>query len=55
MPDHRATPAVASGAVRNTSATFESIRQAGDNVIIELTATAAYIGMFEGTSTIRAR
>jgi hypothetical protein len=44
---------VASGTVGNTSATFGSVRQAGENVIIELTATAAYTGTFEGTSTIK--
>jgi hypothetical protein len=47
-----APPTHASGTVGNTSATFTSIRDAGPNVIIELTATAAYTGTFSGTSTI---
>jgi hypothetical protein len=45
-----ATPV--SGTVGNTSATFNSIRAAGDNMIIDLSATAAYTGSFVGTSTI---
>lgn len=46
-------PTPASGTVGNTSATFNSVRVAGGNLIIGLTATAAYTGTFTGTSTIR--
>jgi hypothetical protein len=45
-------PTQASGTVGNTSATFNSIREAGGNLIIDLTATASYTGTFSGTSTI---
>jgi Protein of unknown function (DUF3224) len=45
-------PTPASGTVGNTSATFNSIRMAGNNLIIDLSATASYTGTFEGTSTI---
>jgi hypothetical protein len=45
-------PTPVSGTVGNTSATFNSIRAAGDNLIIDLSATAAYTGSFVGTSTI---
>jgi hypothetical protein len=45
-------PTVASGTVGNTSATFNSIRTAGSNLIVDVTATAAYTGTFTGTSTI---
>jgi len=45
-------PASVSGTVGNTSATFDSIRAAGDNLIIDLTATATYSGSLVGTSTI---
>jgi hypothetical protein len=45
-------PTQASGTVGNTSATFNSIRMAGNNLIIDLSATASYTGTFEGTSTI---
>jgi len=45
-------PTAASGTVGNTSATFNSVRVAGGNLIIDLTATAAYTGTFTGTSTI---
>jgi hypothetical protein len=41
-----------SGTVGNTSATFNGIRAAGDNLIIDVSATAAYTGSFVGTSTI---
>jgi Protein of unknown function (DUF3224) len=45
-------PTAASGTVANTSATFNSVRQAGSNLIVDVTATAAYTGTFVGTSTI---
>jgi Protein of unknown function (DUF3224) len=45
-------PTSASGTVGNTSATFNSVRMAGNNLIIDLSATASYTGTFEGTSTI---
>jgi hypothetical protein len=45
-------PTAASGTVGNTSATFNSVRQAGSNLIVDVTATAAYTGTFVGTSTI---
>jgi Protein of unknown function (DUF3224) len=47
-----APPTAASGTVGNTSATFTSVREAGGNLVIELTATRAYTGTFEGTSTL---
>jgi hypothetical protein len=48
-----ASPSVpASGTVGNTSAIFNSVREAGTNVIVDVTATAAYTGTFVGTSTI---
>jgi len=45
-------PTLASGTVGNTSATFNSVRAAGGNLIADVTATAAYTGTFAGTSTI---
>jgi len=45
-------PTSVSGTVSNTSATFNSVRAAGDNLIIGVSATAAYTGSFVGTSTI---
>jgi hypothetical protein len=45
-------PSQASGTVGNTSATFNSVRTADGNVIIDLSATATYTGTFSGTSTI---
>src|SRR5512132_3576077 len=45
-------PTPASGTVGNTSATFNSVRVAGNNLVIDLSATASYTGTFEGTSTI---
>ena len=45
-------PTTASGTVGNTSATFNSVRVAGGNLIVELSATAAYTGTFSGTSTL---
>ena len=46
------SPTSASGTVGNMSATFNSVRQAGSNLIIDVSATAAYTGTFVGTSTI---
>jgi hypothetical protein len=46
------TPTAASGTVGNTSATFNSVRAAGGNLIVDLSATAAWTGTFSGTSTI---
>jgi hypothetical protein len=45
-------PTPASGTVGNTSSTFNSIRAEGGNLIVEVSATAAYTGTFNGTSTI---
>jgi Protein of unknown function (DUF3224) len=45
-------PTQASGTVGNTASTFNSIRMAGGNLIIDLSATAAYTGTFSGTSTL---
>jgi Protein of unknown function (DUF3224) len=45
-------PTQASGTVVTTSSTFNSVRQAGGNLIIELSATASYTGTFSGTSTL---
>lgn len=45
-------PTPVSGTVGNTSATFNSVRAAGENLIIDLSATASYTGTFSGTSTI---
>ena len=45
-------PTLASGTVGNTSATFNSVRAVGENLIIDLSATASYTGTFAGTSTI---
>ena len=45
-------PTDVSGTVGNTSATFNSIRAVGENLIIDLSATASYTGSFSGTSTI---
>jgi hypothetical protein len=45
-------PTAASGTVGNTSASFNSIRPAGDNLIVDVSATASYTGTFSGTSTI---
>jgi Protein of unknown function (DUF3224) len=45
-------PTSVSGSVGNTSATFNSIRAAGDNLFIDVTGTAAYTGSLVGTSTI---
>lgn len=48
-------PTLASGTVGNTSATFNSVRASGGNLIVELSATAAYTGTFTGTSTLEGR
>jgi hypothetical protein len=45
-------PTSASGTVGNTSVTFHSVRPAGGNLIVSLSATATYTGTFTGTSTI---
>jgi hypothetical protein len=45
-------PTAASGTVGNTSASFNSVRTAGGNLIVELSATASYTGTFTGTSTL---
>ena len=45
-------PTPATGTVGNTSATFNSVRTAGGNLIVELSATASYTGTFTGTSTL---
>jgi Protein of unknown function (DUF3224) len=47
-----APPMSASGTIANTSATFNSVRQADGNLIVDLSATAAYTGTFTGTSTL---
>jgi hypothetical protein len=46
-------PTPATGTVANTSASFNSVRTAGGNLIVELSATASYTGTFTGTSTLR--
>src|ERR671923_325952 len=46
-------PTPASGTVVTTSATFNSVRTAGGNLIVDLSATASYTGTFSGTSTLR--
>lgn len=43
---------LASGTIANTSATFNSVRSADGNLIIDLSATAVYTGTFSGTSTL---
>ena len=50
-----APPTAVSGTVGNTSATFESVRAVGNNLIIEVSATASYTGSLVGTSTINGR
>jgi hypothetical protein len=45
-------PTEASGTFTTTSATFNSVREAGGNTIIDLTATISYTGTFTGTSTV---
>lgn len=46
-------PTSASGTFTTTSATFNSIRSAGGNTIIDLTATVSYSGTFNGTSIVQ--
>ena len=47
-----APPLVGSGTFTYQSSTFDGIRQAGGNTIIELSATVLYTGTFAGTSTL---
>jgi Protein of unknown function (DUF3224) len=44
-------PTSASGTIANTSATFNSVRPANGNLIVELDGAAAYTGTLTGTST----
>ncbi len=49
-----ASPTIsASGTFTYTSSTFNSIRSAGGNTIIDLSATVSYTGTFTGTSTLQ--
>ena len=48
-------PVAASGTFTYTSSTFNSIREAGGNVIIDLSATVSYTGTLTGTSTLHGR
>ncbi|TML84298.1 MAG: DUF3224 domain-containing protein [Actinobacteria bacterium] len=43
---------LANGTVGNTSSTFNSVRAADGNLIVDLSATASYTGTFSGTSTL---
>lgn len=45
-------PAAASGTFYTSSATFNSVRVAGGNTIISLTATVDYTGTFNGSSVV---
>ena|SRR5438874_4194738 len=45
-------PISASGTFTYQSSTFNSVRSAGGNTIIDLSATVAYTGTFTGTSTL---
>jgi Protein of unknown function (DUF3224) len=45
-------PTSASGTLTTTSASFDSVRMEGGNMIIELSSTVAYTGTFNGTSTV---
>jgi hypothetical protein len=47
-----ASPAMASGTLTTTSASFDSVRVEGGNMIIDLSSTVAYTGTFNGTSTV---
>src|SRR6266571_9385333 len=47
-----APPTAASSTLTYTSSTFNSIRSAGGNTIIDLSATVSYTGTFNGTSTL---
>jgi hypothetical protein len=46
-------PISVSGSFTYTSSTFNSIRSAGGNTIIDLSATVSYTGTFTGTSTLQ--
>jgi Protein of unknown function (DUF3224) len=48
-------PTPVSGTFIYTSSSFDSIRSAGGNTIIELTATVVYTGTFTGTSTVHGK
>jgi hypothetical protein len=45
-------PTAASGTFTYTSSTFNSVRLAGGNLIVDLSATVSYTGTFSGTSTV---
>ena len=45
-------PTSASGTNTTTSASFDSVRVEGGNMIIDLTSTVTYTGTFNGTSTV---
>jgi Protein of unknown function (DUF3224) len=45
-------PLPANGTFTYTSSTFNSMRTAGGNTIIDLSATVSYSGTFSGTSTV---
>jgi hypothetical protein len=45
-------PTPASGSFTYLSSTFNSMRAAGGNTIIDLSATVSYTGTFSGTSTV---
>jgi hypothetical protein len=45
-------PTSVSGTFTTTSGTFNSVREAGGNLIVELSGTASYTGSFTGTSTV---
>ena len=45
-------PISARGTLTTTSASFDSVRMEGGNLIIELSSTVAYTGTFNGTSTV---
>jgi hypothetical protein len=46
------SPLAASGTFTYLSSTFNSMRTAGGNTIIDLSATVSYTGTFTGTSTL---
>ena len=48
-------PTPASGTFTYTSSTFNSVRTAGGNTIIDVSATVSYDGTFTGTSTVEGR
>ena len=48
-----AAPETASGTMTTTSATFNGVRFAGGNTILNLTSTVLYTGTFSGTSVVR--